>query len=635
MGSYYGEPTGVLGLRLFPNPDFDEAARARWDPERFYGDADYYNDKDLVRPYRVGMACAFCHVGPSPIHPPKDVENPAWSELASNPGAQYFWVDRIFFWNTRPREDPAIPAPNEANVLYQLFHTNPPGALDTSLVSTDYMNNPRTMNAVYETIARLGLAPKQGIETLKAGELDNEQFQNFTQTASLASFFDPATGRAASMRVLKDGSDSVGTLGALNRVYLNIGLFSEEWLLHFRAFAGGRKISAIPIETARRNSVYWQATEAQTPDMAIFFLVVARADRLADAPGGAAVLARDADAKVERGKVVFAETCAGCHSSKQPVPDPAFGVDGGACAGGGAGPGYRDCWDRYRAWTQSDAYKAAMREMVAEPDFLDGNFLSTDRRVPLDVIGTNACSAIATNALAGDIWADFSSSSYKSLPPSKPVTVHHPVSGGATEFAPLGNGRGYVRPASLVSLWSTAPYLQNNSVGYDPAYYSLRPSDRRLRGGAPLRKRRGDRLCRDGRCPAGRRLGAEILPVGGSRRSRPALRGEPAERVRPLDPPASRSRRAANRPADHRAGAGLHLPHLRAVLPDRAAEVRPRQHPAVHRAAAPGRALAGLGRRGDRGRALPEGLPDQCAGQHPAAAGQRPAGHARPPPEDG
>lgn len=29
-------------------------------------------------------------------------------------------------------------------------------------------------------------------------------------------------------RVLKDGSASVGALGALNRVYLNIGLFSEE-----------------------------------------------------------------------------------------------------------------------------------------------------------------------------------------------------------------------------------------------------------------------------------------------------------------------------------------------------------------------------------------------------------------------
>ena len=28
-----------------------------------------------------------------------------------------------------------------------------------------------------------------------------------------------------------------------------------------------------------------------------------------------------------------------------------------------------------------------------------------------------------------------------------------------------GGGRGYVRPASLVSLWSSAPFLQNNSVG--------------------------------------------------------------------------------------------------------------------------------------------------------------------------
>ncbi|TPE49245.1 hypothetical protein [Amaricoccus solimangrovi] len=471
VGSYYGEPTGVMGLRLFPNPDFDAAAKARWDPERFYKDPAYYNDKDLVRPYRVGMSCAFCHVGPSPIHPPKDVENPAFGELASNTGAQYFWVDRIFFWNTRPREDPAVASPNEGNILYQLFHTNPPGALDTSLVSTDYMNNPRTMNAVYETIARLDMAPGQGIETLRRGELDNRQFQDYPETAALGALFDPATGKAASMRVLKDGADSVGALGALNRVYLNIGLFSEEWLLHFRAFLGGRKISPIPIATARKNSVYWRATEAGTPDMAIFFLVTARADRLRDAPGGAEILAAEDKDQVKRGEIVFAETCAGCHSSKQPVPDPSFGVDTGPCAGGGSGPGYRACWDRYWAWVNSDGYKAAMREMVARPDFLDGNFLSTDRRVPLDLIGVNACSAIATNGLAGDIWDNFTSATYKSLPAPKPVTVYHPVSGGATEFAPLGNGRGYVRPASLVSLWSTAPYLQNNSVGYDPDYY--------------------------------------------------------------------------------------------------------------------------------------------------------------------
>ena len=62
--------------------------------------------------------------------------------------------------------------------------------------------------------------------------------------------------------VLKDGSDSVGALGALNRVYLNIGLFSEEWLLHFNPVAGGKPITPIEIAVAQRNSSYWQATEA-------------------------------------------------------------------------------------------------------------------------------------------------------------------------------------------------------------------------------------------------------------------------------------------------------------------------------------------------------------------------------------
>src|SRR5215213_5382958 len=33
VGSYYGWATGVVGLRLFPNPDFDEAAAKKWDAE--------------------------------------------------------------------------------------------------------------------------------------------------------------------------------------------------------------------------------------------------------------------------------------------------------------------------------------------------------------------------------------------------------------------------------------------------------------------------------------------------------------------------------------------------------------------------------------------------------------------------
>jgi len=472
VGSYYGEPSGVVGLRLFPNPDFDEQAKRRWDPERYYNDPTYYNDRKLVRPYRVGMSCAFCHVGPSPINPPADPENPKWENLASNPGAQYFWVNRIFFWNTRPRGSDNAPAPNEGNFLYQLFNTNPPGSLDTSLVSTDYMNNPRTMNAIYSVIDRLGPSLATGAERLSGGELNNKQFQEYRLTATLSQFWDPASGTSHTMRVLKDGADSVGTLGALNRVYLNIGLFSEEWLLHFRPFIGGQKITPIKISDAEKQSVYWRATENRTADMAMFFLVTARPDHLQDAPGGKAFLDSFDSDKVKRGQVVFAENCAACHSSKIPPIPSNSGIGEGICAGGGNGPDYRECWNRYWEWTQTPAFKDAMVKLVTARDangrdtFLPGNYLASERRIPVDLTETNACTALASNGLAGDIWDNFTSSSYKTLPPVKELTVCHPVSGAAMPLRPLGNGRGYLRPASLISLWSTAPYLSNNSVGY-------------------------------------------------------------------------------------------------------------------------------------------------------------------------
>ena len=90
IGSYYGYATGILGLRLFPNPAFDEKAAKAWDAERFYTDPEISTTTagDLVRPYRVGMACGFCHVGPSPVNPPADPAHPALANLSSSVGAQ-------------------------------------------------------------------------------------------------------------------------------------------------------------------------------------------------------------------------------------------------------------------------------------------------------------------------------------------------------------------------------------------------------------------------------------------------------------------------------------------------------------------------------------------------------------------
>ena len=454
VGSYYGEPTGIVGLRLFPNPDFDEAARRKWDSDRYYRDPTYYLSRDLIKPYRVGMSCGFCHVGPDPTRPPTDPENPRWENLSSNVGAQYFWVDRILNWQSDA---------NRRSFFYQLFHTSRPGSLDTSLVSSDSINNPRTMNAVYYLGPRMAQAKKFGKEMLGGGELNNKQFNDFVPPSDPLSQFFTAPSTTWTPRVLKDGSDSVGALGALNRVYLNIGVFSEEWLLHFRPLIGGQRITPIEIAVARRNSVYFQATEATTPTMARFFLKSTDPHYLKNAPGASTYLTEDA-ATVTQGKTVFAQTCARCHSSKLPAM-PA-GLDMENCNG----KDYLPCWNRYWAWTKTDEFKRPMRDLVLANDFLTDNYLSTEFRVPSTLMQTNVCSPIATNAIAGDIWDNFSSQSYKALPSVGSVMVRHPVTGAAYEYTLPGGGRGFTRPASLVSAWSTAPFLQNNSVGrFEPS----------------------------------------------------------------------------------------------------------------------------------------------------------------------
>jgi hypothetical protein len=451
VGSYYGYATGIMGLRLFPNPAFDAKAAKAWDAQRYYTDAGYYNRKDLVRPYRVGMSCAFCHVGPSPVNPPADPERPKFANLSSSVGAQYMWVDRLLIHNSNKPE-------GRRNFMYQLVRTYRPGSMDTSLVSTDSINNPRTMNAVYDFINRLDVARRIGDEQLAGDELNNKQFNDYLKQGPLLDYFSRPDSTVRTTHVLKDGSDSVGLLGALNRVYLNIGVFSEEWLLHFNPIVGSKDITPIKISDAQKNSSYWQATEAGTPTTALFFLKAARPDRLQDAPGGPAYLNADA-ATLEHGKNVFADTCARCHSSK--TPPLRVELNPVRCDN----RGYLDCFKRYWAWTQTDDYKAQMRKIVQAPDFLQGNYLSNEVRVPLTLLRTNACSPLATNALGGNIWDNFSSHSYKNLPPVGTVTLYDPFTAEPMPYAMPAGGRGYTRVPSLIGAWSTAPFLLNNSVG--------------------------------------------------------------------------------------------------------------------------------------------------------------------------
>ncbi|HET7435488.1 MAG TPA: hypothetical protein VFN10_12340 [Thermoanaerobaculia bacterium] len=408
----WGRSTGIAGLRLFPNPDFDPA---KWDVRRYYDDPAYYTNRTLARPYRVGMACSFCHIGPNPLNPPANVNEPQWENLSDTIGAQYFKVSAVFGNGM-----------GEDSFVYQILASNRPGTLDTSFIATDHLNNSGTMNALFEIPGRLDVAVD---EELRGGALSLRGVSRTERTP----------------HVLKDGSDSAGFNAALSRVYVNIGESWQEWIRHFNPLLGGRPQSPIPVAAAQKQSPHWNWSETHAPLVAKYFIRVAQPMHLRDAPGGGAYLTAS-DATLLRGKLAFARHCASCHSSKHP---PA-GIDADTPAG--------------VQWFET---------AVQRPDFLDRNFLSSEKRYPVSVIRTNATRALATNATRGHIWDNFSSETYKSLPSAGSIEVWNPYTNANETFALPQGGPGYYRPPSLISVWATAPYLHNNAIGMTTADYSV------------------------------------------------------------------------------------------------------------------------------------------------------------------
>jgi len=416
----YGRSSGIIGLRLFPNPAFDKKAAKKWDAEKFYANRDYFLDPDLVRPYRVGMTCALCHVAAHPLNPPADPENPEWANLSSMISNQY-WRNRGTFGTTLERDD----------FFYYLLGSARPGAVDTSIIATDNNNNPNMVNAIFELPARLGIAREV---TVDGGAL----------------LLDPKGKEKRKVpHVLVDGADSIGVAGALCRVWVNIGMFGEQWELCHNPLLGHGRKKPFSIETAQTNSVYWNVTEKRAVNLAKFLVRASTPMRLRDAPGGEAFLAGD-PATLDRGKIVFAENCIACHSSKRPPAD--LGIKEGPV-------------EEHLEWAHTDGFLAWAREEVMKPDFLDNNYLSTDQRVPITITQTNAARALQNNAIEGEVWAEFSSVDYKTTPSVGEIDVYDPFSKEEVKFTMPGGGPGFYRVPSLVGIWATAPFLHNNALG--------------------------------------------------------------------------------------------------------------------------------------------------------------------------
>lgn len=387
VASMPGVPAGVVGLRRFPNPAFDAA---RWDLAR------YLRDRSAVEPpYRIGMACGFCHIGFSPTHPPADPNRATWADSAPTIGNQYFQEGKLFSMSLTP-----------ADFRWHVANRQPPGTSDTSRFATDHINNPSAINTIFNLAYRPAYPERMADGSMRQVN-----------------------------RILKDGADSIGLAGAALRVYFNIGMCSEySTTLHDPVNGVKQRQQPLDIAHARTTCEAFRATEARM-DAAAAFLRTLVPLHLADAPGGAEHLRQDPEL-LRRGKLAFADECASCHSSKQPPP------------------GASDTTQWYR-------------DSVLADDFLANNFLSDDQRYPADLIGTNIGRAVASNATRGHLWEQFSSETYKNLPSAGTLTgLYNPRNPQQPiTFALPAGGRGYYRPPSLTSVWATAPYLHNNSVG--------------------------------------------------------------------------------------------------------------------------------------------------------------------------
>ena len=232
--------------------------------------------------------------------------------------------------------------------------------------------------------------------------------------------------------VLKDGADSVGVPGATLRVYINIGMYSQHWLQQHNALLGLGQQKPFEISTAQKNSVFWMATQEKFGNIAKFFTRL-KPLRLADAPGGKAHLTKD-DAVLQRGSIAFAENCAKCHSSKQPP-----------------------------AGTDADEWFA---EAVLKDDFRQDNLPLG--RTPLSRREDqnqrrHAPSARTRRAdISGPISPRRPTRSFLPAIRSR-STIPTPTRCSRSKRPP--GGPGYYRTPSLISLWTSAPFLHNNALG--------------------------------------------------------------------------------------------------------------------------------------------------------------------------
>lgn len=436
----FGTSTGALGLRKFPNPRFD---RTRWDAlgGQRPGTWDGYSrllttpgrqgrpgvrdsrllDGSIEPPFLVGMSCGACHISFDPERPPQDPAHPKWENLLGAVGNQYARFSEIMA-SGMAKDSPE----------WQIFTHARPGTVDTSAVPNDQVHNPGTMNAILNTSRRPTFADESVPKWRPSPSCEAGAPATTCWCEREGKCWTRAVAKTRVHHILKGGEDSIGVNEAVQRVYFNIGVCSEEcWVNHLTDFRQidpqQRNFGQTPFDIGqcRRDCPSFRAIEDRLGNVVDFLQSKeTRAPRLANAlkkddPGLVAWLDREmAPGTVARGSVVFAKNCARCHSS------------------------------------QPDASEATDFHRTADGDpTLRVDWMGNDQATPVSEVGTFECRALHSNHMEGHVWQEYGSDTYRARPAD------------ATAAGASGGGRGYYRNVSLLGAWAFAPFMHNNAIG--------------------------------------------------------------------------------------------------------------------------------------------------------------------------
>ena len=436
--------SGVVGLRKYINDD---------PPEGFDPYTTPYQEGEIgdSRRFVIGQACAVCHVAFDPTHPPPDPNAPGWEHLTGHIGNQYTNNTMQFFGG--------LPEDHFARIMYDAIEV---GQVDTTSGHMDFVYNPGTQNNITDFQNR---------------PVFNEQIKH------------PLTGEVREGRtrhVLKGGEDSVGEKLALMRVYLNIGLcFAEctqdKFAKPGAMFGEDAEHKPFRIKQCTQDCEPWNQAEAKMDDMSLYLMAggpfyLRVATDIDGTPGSDFI----DDEQLPRGRTVYARECAACHSTKV-APDPVR-ADKEQLEAFYAG----HVFGREQDWrleigeerAGDPAFVAKHLEdgrprQFARDEVFGQDWLGNDRLTAHDTLGVNRCRSMHGNQVAGAVWEEFSSETYKQrpAPPTRyPKTLNPmlPLIGGKPWFGgdeEIDGGRGYYRNVSLLSIWAHAPFLHNNTLG--------------------------------------------------------------------------------------------------------------------------------------------------------------------------